>query len=88
MRRIIEGAKLHQVALELNSCPERLDLNDVNLRLAKEMGVMVAISTDSHSVRSLVNIAFGLHTARRGWLEKEDVLNTRSLSDLVVVLKM
>lgn len=83
----MEGAKRHRVALELNSYPDRLDLNDVNLRLAKEMGVMVAISTDSHSARHLENITFGVHTARRGWLEKDDILNTRPLKDLLRILK-
>ncbi len=87
MRRLMEGAKRHRVALELNSYPDRLDLNDVNLRLAKEMGVMVAISTDSHSARHLENITFGVHTARRGWLEKDDILNTRPLKDLLRILK-
>jgi DNA polymerase (family 10) len=87
MRRLMEGAKRHRVVLELNSYPDRLDLNDVNLRLAKETGVMVAISTDSHSARHLENIAFGVHTARRGWLEKDDIINTRSLKDLLRILK-
>ncbi|MFQ5330354.1 MAG: DNA polymerase/3'-5' exonuclease PolX [Thermodesulfobacteriota bacterium] len=87
MRRLMEGAKRERVILELNACPDRLDLNDVNLRLAKEIGVMVAISTDSHTPRSLANIAFGVHTARRGWLEKEDVLNTRPLSELLRLLE-
>ncbi len=87
MRRLMEGAKRCRVVLELNSYPDRLDLNDVNLRLAKEMGVMVAISTDSHSARHLENIAFGVHTARRGWLEKDDIINTRPLKDLLRVLK-
>ena len=87
MRRLMEGAKRHRVVLELNSYPDRLDLNDVNLRLAKEMGVMVAISTDSHSARHLENITFGVHTARRGWLEKDDILNTRPLKDLLRILK-
>jgi DNA polymerase (family 10) len=87
MRRLMEGVKRHRVVLELNSYPDRLDLNDVNLRLAKEMGVMVAISTDSHSARHLENITFGVHTARRGWLEKDDIINTRSLKDLLRILK-
>ena len=87
IRKLMEGAKRYRVVLELNSYPDRLDLNDVNLRLAKEMGVMVAISTDSHSARHLENITFGVHTARRGWLEKDDILNTRPLKDLLRILK-
>ncbi|MFQ5586115.1 MAG: DNA polymerase/3'-5' exonuclease PolX [Thermodesulfobacteriota bacterium] len=87
MKRLMEGAKRHRVTLELNSYPDRLDLNDVNLRLAKETGVMVAISTDSHSAYHLENIIYGIHTARRGWLEKKDILNTRPLKELLKILK-
>jgi DNA polymerase (family 10) len=81
------GAKRHRVVQELNSYPDRLDLNDLNLPLAKEMGVMVTISTDSHSAQHLEHITLGVHTARRGWLEKDDILNTLHLKDLLRVLK-
>lgn len=87
MPKIIEAAKKYGVMLELNSYPERLDLNDSHCRLAKEMGVMVAISTDSHNRLHLDYIRYGIHTARRGWLEKDDVLNTRPLKEVLKILK-
>ncbi|MDP2682438.1 MAG: DNA polymerase/3'-5' exonuclease PolX [Deltaproteobacteria bacterium] len=87
MSRLMQAAKKYNVILELNSYPERLDLNDSYLRLAKDMGVMVAISTDSHNRQHMDFIRFGIHTARRGWLEKKDVLNTRPLKEVLRILK-
>lgn len=87
MPRLMQAAKKYHVILELNSYPERLDLNDAYARLAKDMGVMVAISTDSHNKQHMDFIRFGIHTARRGWLEKKDVLNTRPLKDVLKILK-
>ncbi|MEK6600129.1 MAG: DNA polymerase/3'-5' exonuclease PolX [Deltaproteobacteria bacterium] len=87
MPRLMQAAKKYNVILELNSYPERLDLNDSYLRLAKDMGVMVAISTDSHNRQHMDFIGFGVHTARRGWLEKKDVLNTRPLKEVLKILK-
>lgn len=85
--KVMDEAKKYGVAMELNSYPDRLDLNDVHLRLAKEKGVMVAISTDSHSIHHLRNITYGVHTARRGWLEKKDILNARPLKELMKLIK-
>jgi DNA polymerase (family X) len=76
----------HGVAIELNSAPERLDLKDSHLRLAKELGVPVVISTDAHSVRGLEQIRFGLDQARRAGLEPRHVLNTRPLPELLAWL--
>lgn len=87
MERVMDEAKKHGVALELNSYPDRLDLNDIHCRLAKEKGVLVAISTDSHSVYHLDNIFYGVHTARRGWLEKENILNAKPLAELKKILR-
>lgn len=87
MEAVMDDAKKYGVALELNSYPERLDLNDVNLKLAKEKGVTVVISTDSHSIRHLANIDYGVNTARRGWIEKKDVLNTRPMKEVLKFLK-
>ncbi len=84
---VMDEAKKYGVALELNSYPDRLDLNDVHLRLAKKKGVLVAISTDAHSTAHFDNITYGIHTARRGWIEKKDVLNTRPLKELIKILK-
>lgn len=75
VEKIIEAAKKYGKALELNAYPDRLDISDIHCRLAKEKGVKIAIGTDSHSISQLVNMGFGVGTARRGWLEKKDVLN-------------
>jgi DNA polymerase (family 10) len=86
LERVMLAAKSTGVCLELNAFPERMDLNDVNCRMAKEIGVRVAISTDSHNVPQLDNMFFGVAMARRGWLEKKDVLNTLPLNELVSYL--
>jgi len=69
-------------AFEINSYPQRLDLNDINSRMAKEAGVKIVINTDSHLAEHLLMMKFGVAVARRGWLEKKDVLNTSSLGKL------
>lgn len=74
---VFSAAKEHGVALELNASVERLDLNDVLCKRAKEMGVTICISSDAHAVRGL-NYRFGISQARRGWLTKTDVANTKS----------
>jgi DNA polymerase (family X) len=63
------------VAMELNSYPERLDLNDRHLRMAKERGVKIVINTDSHHTSHMAKIRYGVLQARRAWLTKDDVLN-------------
>ncbi|MBI5643187.1 MAG: DNA polymerase/3'-5' exonuclease PolX [Deltaproteobacteria bacterium] len=87
MNAVMDEAKKYNVALELNSYPERLDLNDIHCRLAKDKGVRIAVSTDAHSIHHLNNIIYGVHTARRGWLEREDIINTRPLKELMRFLK-
>jgi DNA polymerase (family 10) len=77
LERVIEGARDRSVALELNAHPARLDLDEVHCKLAKEMGVKLAISTDAHSTFGLDTMRFGIGQARRAWLERKDVLNTR-----------
>ncbi len=87
VQKVLEGAKERGCFLELNAQPDRLDLNDVNLRLAKEIGVKIAISTDSHSIGTLAYMRYGVNQARRGWIEKGDCINTRSLPELKQLLK-
>ncbi|MFN2167705.1 MAG: DNA polymerase/3'-5' exonuclease PolX [Anaerolineae bacterium] len=87
LERILEGAKERGCYLEVNAHPERLDLRDVNARLAKETGVKLAISTDAHSTGGLRVMHYGVDQARRGWLEAGDVLNTRSWTDLRRLLR-
>ena len=87
MEGIMEEARRYGVSLELNSYPDRLDLNDINCKLARERGIPVTISTDSHGIFHLNNIIYGIHTARRGWLEEKDVLNTRPLREVLKIIK-
>ena len=74
-------------ALEINSSPDRLDINDRMARQAKEAGIAVVINTDAHSQLELANIALGISVARRGWLEKKDVLNTYDKQQILTVLQ-
>ncbi len=87
MLRIIRKARERRCFLEINAHPERLDLTDIHCRMAKEEGVLLAVNTDAHSRLDLENARFGIGQARRGWLEKEDVLNTRSYAELRTLLK-
>ena len=82
MLRIIREAKMRGCFLELNAHPERLDLLDTQCQMAKEEGVLISINSDAHSVYDFANLRFGAGQARRGWLEKSDVLNTRPLKEL------
>jgi DNA polymerase (family 10) len=82
MLRIIREAKMRGCFLELNAHPERLDLLDTQCQMAKEEGVLISINSDAHSVYDFANLRFGVGQARRGWLEKGDVLNTRPLKEL------
>ncbi|HUJ29814.1 MAG TPA: DNA polymerase/3'-5' exonuclease PolX [Candidatus Acidoferrum sp.] len=87
MERILDAAKQHGVAMECNAYPERLDLNDVHLRMAKQRGVKIVISTDSHSTTHLRFMKYGVITARRGWIEKSDVINALPLAGLLSALR-
>ncbi len=82
MEEILRVAKENNVAMEINSHPQRLDLTDIYCKKAKELGVKIVISTDAHSTDQLNLMKYGVITARRGWLEAKDVLNTMSLSKL------
>jgi DNA polymerase (family 10) len=87
MTRIIQKARDRGCFLELNSNPRRLDLYDIYCQVAKAEGVLVSINSDAHSTNDFNYLAFGVGQARRGWLEKDDVLNTRSLAQLRKLLK-
>jgi DNA polymerase (family 10) len=87
LHRILEAAKQNRCYVELNAQPERLDLADVQVKMAKEIGVKVAISTDAHSIMDLEYMRFGIAQAKRGWLERDDVINTRGWSDLKRILR-
>jgi len=78
--KILRAAKEYNVVLEINSQPIRLDLNDQNIRRAKDAGVKMVINTDSHHKEQLKYMEFGIYQARRGWAEKQDIINTKSLA--------
>jgi len=86
MLRIIREARNRGCFLELNAHPERLDLLDTQCLMAREEGVLISINSDAHSVYDFANLRFGIGQARRGWLEKHDVLNTRSLKELRLLI--
>ncbi|MEM2121796.1 MAG: DNA polymerase/3'-5' exonuclease PolX [Candidatus Woesearchaeota archaeon] len=87
IEKIIKKAKENNVALEINANPERLDLKDVYVRLAVNSGAKLAIGTDAHSKLHLGFIKLGVATARRGWAEKKNIINTLSLKELKEFLK-
>jgi len=87
MERLMEGAKKRGCFMELNAHPDRLDLNDVFCKMAGDMGVKIAVSTDAHSTDHLDYMRIGIGQARRGWLEAKDVLNTRSWKKLKQMLE-
>ncbi|MBU2598201.1 MAG: DNA polymerase/3'-5' exonuclease PolX [Actinobacteria bacterium] len=84
---ILKVAKINKIALEINAFPERLDLNDINCRKAKEYGVMISINTDSHITNQLDYMALGVSVARRGWLEPENIINTKPIEQIIKFLK-
>ena len=80
LEAVIDAAAAHYVALEINAAPSRLDLEPSAVRLARARGVLLSVNTDAHAVPDLERVLFGINVARRGWLEKSDVLNTYSLA--------
>jgi DNA polymerase (family 10) len=87
MDAILTAAAKQKVAMELNSYPDRLDLNDVHLRQAKQRGVKIVINTDSHHTSHLDKIRYGILQARRAWLTKGDVLNTLPAQEFSKAMK-
>ena len=84
---VLKAAKETGAILEISAWPERLDLNDQNIRRAKEAGVKMIINTDSHNKNQLHLMEFGIAQARRGWAEKEDIINCQPLEKLLKYLK-
>lgn len=87
MEEVLRAAAETGTAIEINAYPLRLDLSESFVRLAKEKNVPLVISTDSHNSGQFDNMIFGVAVARRGWLEKKDVLNTLECEDLLKKLK-
>jgi DNA polymerase (family 10) len=86
MDAIFECAVEHSVAVEINAHPDRLDLNDVHVLQARDHGCRFVISTDAHRAADLDLMSYGVEQARRGWLEKRDVINTLPYEELVAIL--
>jgi DNA polymerase (family 10) len=87
MERIVQAAGERGCAIEINAHPDRLDMNEVHARMAKEARVKIAIATDAHSAEGLEMMRYGIDQARRGWLEAEHVINTRSWPELRKLLE-
>ena len=87
MTAVLKRAAELGVAMEHNAAPERLDLNDHDLRLAKEMGCRIVMSSDSHDSRNLGKMIYGIKQLRRAWLTAEDVLNTRPAKGFIAGLR-
>jgi len=87
MDAVLKAAAKDRVAMELNAYPDRLDLNDRHLRMAKERGVKIVINTDSHHTSHLEKIRFGVLQARRAWLTRDDVLNTLPVQKFAQAMK-
>src|SRR5579862_2101200 len=87
MHAVLTAAAKNKVAMELNAYPDRLDLNDIHLRQAKQHGVKIVINTDSHHISHMEKIRFGVLQARRAWLTKDDVLNTLPAAKFAQAMK-
>jgi DNA polymerase (family 10) len=83
MEAVLRAAAESGTAVEINSDPRRLDLNDIHVRRAIELGVTLTISSDAHDAAGLELLRFGVATARRGWAAAGDVLNTRSVDEVL-----
>ncbi|MFW6147467.1 MAG: DNA polymerase/3'-5' exonuclease PolX [Thermodesulfobacteriota bacterium] len=86
LEKVMKEAKERGCFLELNAHPDRLDLSDGDSKMAKEMGLKLAVSTDTHRITDLEYMRFGVNQGRRGWLEPKDVINTLSLKELKKLL--
>jgi DNA polymerase (family 10) len=82
VERVVEGALATGTFLELNSQPDRLDLRDAHARLAGEAGLVLVVNSDGHSTGALGYVDLGIAQARRAWLTKEQILNTRSWDEI------
>ncbi len=87
IQSLIAESSRTRTALEINGYPKRLDLNDLHSRAAREAGVKLALGSDAHRLEQMEYLFLGLITARRGWAEKSDLLNTMSYEELTLYLK-
>ncbi|MBC7129088.1 MAG: DNA polymerase/3'-5' exonuclease PolX [Thermoplasmatales archaeon] len=82
IEKVLQSAKDNNVVMEINAYPDRLDLNDINTKLAVEIGVKLSIGTDAHTIDHLRYYELGTAVARRGWAKKEDIINTYTVEEL------
>jgi DNA polymerase (family X) len=87
LEAVIDAAVRHGVAIEINCQVDRLDLDDVHAKIARDRGARLVISSDAHSRHALGALQWGVMVARRAWLQPTDVLNTRSFDDLRAALR-
>jgi len=87
LEKVMKVATKNKCYLEINANPVRLDLDDTNAKMAHELGLKLSISTDAHSTEELKYMDYGIGQARRGWLEKNDIINSRSWSELKELIK-
>ncbi|MEE8350262.1 MAG: DNA polymerase/3'-5' exonuclease PolX [Acidobacteriota bacterium] len=87
LEQVIKTARDNRVCLEINAHPSRLDLSDIHCLMARDNGVLISINSDSHNDTMLSNMQYGIFTARRGWLEAKNVINTYPLKNLKKVLE-
>ncbi len=87
LERVLRAARERPCYLEINGQPQRLDLDDVNVKAAREQGVLLSIASDAHSGAELAYVEHGIRQARRGWVTKGEVLNTRPLNELRTLLR-
>lgn len=87
IERIMQHAKQAGCFIELNAQPKRLDIADIYCRMAKDIGVYIAIGSDAHSVHDFDYMRYGVGQARRGWLTAKDIVNSRTLTKLRALLK-
>ncbi|MFX1312460.1 MAG: PHP domain-containing protein, partial [Promethearchaeota archaeon] len=86
--KIFEEAKKHNIFLEINAFPDRLDLSDLNCFKARDYKIVFSIGTDAHNSNQLSFMDFGVSVARRGWLESKNVLNTKNLKEIKKILNI
>ena len=84
---IFKAAKRTKTILEIDAHPERLDMKDEHIKRAKEFGIKFSIDSDAHAVSHFTLLEFGIATARRGWVEKKDVINTLPAEKMLAMLK-
>jgi len=88
IEKILDKAEETNTYMEINSFPDRLDLNDIHTKMAKDRNVKIVINTDAHNLDQLDFIRYGVATARRGWLAKKDILNTKKLNEIKKIFGM